>query len=582
MSIRLHFALLSLLLPILNVAQVTFADALPGCLQVSNKMGQSCGGGTNLFDINGSGQFEVNNIDGINCCGGSPGGSTDSYFEFEVIDISSYMNVTFMVDYSASSTEYEDDSPGAPILGCAGTIIPDISHDQIIFAHSLNDAPFILNAPGAYIHGKTQADFTGTYTSPSFNGNTLKIRIYAANKAVEEAFYFENLSVRGTPKIISAGPDNATCNLNPVTLMGSGLGSWSGGAGTFGNLTNPVTTYTPNASEVNSTVTLTYSGKPGTGGCAATYPPPSDDVDVTISPGPQADFMGGSMLCPGECSDIDINIAGGTPPFNVSFSAQIGSLPPLTLSNIPISTFMEIIKVCFTSSTFPLPQYNAGPPKTIFISANAADNSGIFTLLSIKDANNCVGTVNGSAVFDFLLQPQATPYTLSTYGDSSGQAIFEFNEAEPFILGSEIGFVTYFTDIALTNQVFSPYPSNGDTLYAVITNTDGCVSNPKELILKVLPKTATVMDNNDFEKFLICTNPFSNSLSINFVSIQSFTKTQIVLINIYGQNVRSVYANNGAQSIVFENVSSLPCGLYTVAIICENKIVSSKRILKIG
>ncbi len=76
-------------------------------------------------------------------------------------------------------------------------------------------------------------------------------------------------------------------------------------------------------------------------------------------------------------------------------------------------------------------------------------------------------------------------------------------------------------------------------------------------------------------------NPFSNSLTIGLESNQTFDKSEIILTNMYGQKVRSAFANSGELSVVFDDVSDLPRGIYTVATLDENKLVSWKRVIKI-
>jgi hypothetical protein len=115
-------------------SQVTIADALPGCLDANiNSAGTGCGGGTTIFGLT-AGQFIVQNVDGAACC--ATGGDWNSFFEFEVINISSYTNVAISMNYSAVPENYEDEG-GGPYFGCTNTPI-DNSHDQIVFQYALN------------------------------------------------------------------------------------------------------------------------------------------------------------------------------------------------------------------------------------------------------------------------------------------------------------------------------------------------------------------------------------------------------------------------------------------------------------
>ncbi|MFM2393507.1 MAG: hypothetical protein RLZZ546_1489, partial [Bacteroidota bacterium] len=480
-------------------SQVTIAEGLPGCLDVDNQMGVACGGGTSFFGINGLGQFEVKNIDGITCCGGSDGGSTDSYFEFEILDISSFMNVNFSIEFDAASTSYEDDSPAAPIFGCTGSPVPDNSHDQIVFAYSINGGPFVLNAPGAYIHGTSQANFSGIFNSPNLNGNTLRIRIYAANKATAEEFYFSNLIVRGTPKAISAGPDKTVCGILPIGLMGSGIGTWSGGDGTFSAPNSPTSNYTPDAGELNSTVTLTYTGNAVSPACANEFPPPSDNMEVTVSSQPEVELNGGATMCQGDCTDITVSITGGSPPYNVTLN--ISAIPfPITIPITP--SIDDKFTVCYESSSFPIPTYNSGT-KTISVPASFADQTISIFISNISDGGNCPGIIDNTPItFNFLRQPQATPANIEVCDDGSGSSIFDLTTIESEILGNETGIVRYFDgpDRTTATEIFSPIVGGTQTIYAFIESNDGCFSTPVEIDLIIKPPgnvgTVSLLCNN--------------------------------------------------------------------------------------
>ncbi|MBL0034443.1 MAG: hypothetical protein IPP26_01510 [Flavobacteriales bacterium] len=58
----------------------------------------------------------------------------------------------------------------------------------------------------------------------------------------------------------AAGPYEV-CGTDPVTLNATtnGTGEWTGGAGIFADNADPGTTYTPAASELGTTVTLTWN-----------------------------------------------------------------------------------------------------------------------------------------------------------------------------------------------------------------------------------------------------------------------------------------------------------------------------------
>ncbi|MEZ4986098.1 MAG: SdrD B-like domain-containing protein [Saprospiraceae bacterium] len=63
------------------------------------------------------------------------------------------------------------------------------------------------------------------------------------------------------PPTANAGGDQTVCGVTAVniTATANAAGTWSGGAGTFADATMASTTYTPDASEVGTTVTLTWT-----------------------------------------------------------------------------------------------------------------------------------------------------------------------------------------------------------------------------------------------------------------------------------------------------------------------------------
>ncbi len=95
----------------------------------------------------------------------------------------------------------------------------------------------------------------------------------------------------GVDFVISTLPTQTICNPSSTAGLGgqvvltdatSGTGKWSGGAGTFSSTTNLDATYTPDVSEIGTTVTLTLTADdpdaagPCTGGQTTT-------VDITVN-----------------------------------------------------------------------------------------------------------------------------------------------------------------------------------------------------------------------------------------------------------------------------------------------------------
>ncbi len=541
------------------------ADGLPGCLAVENMVGVGCDGGTTFYGINGSDQFQVQNVDGAACCDPGQGGDWNSYFEFEEIDISCFSDIEISMDYSAStggSGGFEDDSPGSPLFGCTNTIV-DNSHDQIVFTYILDGGAEVQSL---YVHGETQADFTGTWTEGPLNGNTLRIRIYASNKATAEIFYFENLEISATIEDIDAGPDMLLCDLDPVNLAGSGEGTWSGGLGVFSDINSPTSTYTPDASENNSTVILTYTG------CSvcSDYPEESDMVELTFTPltadpagplnvcddgsgsgifdltsldgtvnggsvltvnwysdaglttpiadpsnysssggfvfatvtdgtceseavsvelildeAPTYHLSGDVILCPGDCEDVIFYLEEGSGTYDLDIS--------ITFSGIPINFTMPSvmtgvkIEICYDGTGI-LPTYDAGSMVLTIPTTYTID--GTVDITGMNDANDpfCEGVSDGqiSALIDLLDAPEAgDPDPLTECDEGGGFATFTLSDADADVLNGGAGTVMYYSNMDLTNEIFSPYNTMTTTVYAVVD--DGvCVSEPVELDLEVI------------------------------------------------------------------------------------------------
>jgi hypothetical protein len=92
-----------------------------------------------------------------------------------------------------------------------------------------------------------------------------------------------------------AGENQAVCGNGPVVLAAMGIGEWSGGQGNFSDITDPNAEYTPAASELGSTVALTWTASDPTGQCASS----EDIVYITFIPESDAEFMyDGIEFCP--------------------------------------------------------------------------------------------------------------------------------------------------------------------------------------------------------------------------------------------------------------------------------------------
>ena len=105
--------------------------------------------------------------------------------------------------------------------------------------------------------------------------------------------------------IANAGADLTACSGEVVQLMATQpvgtTGTWSGGAGIFSNTSSANSTYTPDISELNTTVMLIWSLSGGMGSMCFDG---MDTLDLTVTPGLDVDAGDDSFICAG--SDFDL------------------------------------------------------------------------------------------------------------------------------------------------------------------------------------------------------------------------------------------------------------------------------------
>ena len=96
--------------------------------------------------------------------------------------------------------------------------------------------------------------------------------------------------------VVDAGQDDVICGLGGVMLNATGDGAWSGGAGSFDDVNSPTATYTPDASEEETIVVLTYTLN------LASCTGFSDDVNLAFFKEPEdTEFSYGVIdVCPGD------------------------------------------------------------------------------------------------------------------------------------------------------------------------------------------------------------------------------------------------------------------------------------------
>ena len=215
-----------------------------------------------------NGAFTVNEVEGAPCCA-PEGGGNDNNWETVTIDISTYCEVQFSLN-TTSSGDLECLSPGIPIFACQGVTSTDDFHDQMVITYVLDGVP----TQAAYICGDNGV---GPISVTNLVGNTLLIRIQAANKFGSETYTWDDVLVEGfEPQMVTLNvPQTVFCENDPAIFLStfqSGIpGTWSG-PGVIGNQFdpdlagpgNPILTFTPNPGEcaLPATIQMTVTAAP--------------------------------------------------------------------------------------------------------------------------------------------------------------------------------------------------------------------------------------------------------------------------------------------------------------------------------
>lgn len=145
---------------------------------------------------------------------------------------------------------------------------------------------------------------------------------------------------------------------------------WTGGLGVIGDPQWQSTDYTPDAAELNSTVTLTFTGAPAYTGC----PAPSDQMNITMNPLPYVPTFSHADFC-GSTSGPAFNIAtpGGYLILNFFY------VPPLAID--PVT---GVITNATPGNTYPVIYYFTNPCLS-------------YTIVNVTSIEAPSGTLSGSA-----------------------------------------------------------------------------------------------------------------------------------------------------------------------------------------
>ncbi|MEZ4933889.1 MAG: hypothetical protein R2788_17420 [Saprospiraceae bacterium] len=206
-----------------------------------------------------SGQFTINDIEGLPCCnGGIEGGGNDNSWTSEIINLTGYCDISISLEVFGIGN-FECNDPSFPIFGCSGFTPPDNSHDQVVLQYNLDGGGWTQFGYVCGLNG------TGPISVNGLNGTTLQIRFYAACKSNGETYTVDNIvvngSVGGTPTFAQIGPlcETGSIEILPTASIEGITGTWDIGpnfdpSGLGGTITTIV--FTPDPSFCASQATM--------------------------------------------------------------------------------------------------------------------------------------------------------------------------------------------------------------------------------------------------------------------------------------------------------------------------------------
>lgn len=265
-------------------------------------------GSTGAFDASPSGIVFVNNLTGeIDIAGSTPG-------TYQIIRFDSSSVCPSYVDFALTITN----NPIAEYLYSNG----------VYCASAISTAPIFSVGGSAGVFSSTPSGLVFADTASG--------EVDLVNSAAGIYIVTNSINAIGCPAVsdtstitiavqsIDAGAPVYACTGNGATLLGiatgpnSGSVTWTGGSGTYANINNDTTLYSPSLNDVNLGVinlTLTMNG-------TANCPSISDDVLLTIELGATAEAGNNVSVCDGGGAPVILNGSIGGLATSASWSTN--------------------------------------------------------------------------------------------------------------------------------------------------------------------------------------------------------------------------------------------------------------------
>ncbi|MDA9773668.1 gliding motility-associated C-terminal domain-containing protein [Saprospiraceae bacterium] len=257
-------------------------------------------------------------------------------------------------------------------------------------------------------------------------------------------------------------------------------------------------------------------------------------------------LTGGGDLCGTNCTTVEWNIVGGTPPYTLDMNFTLGAFD--IDFTVPAPTATGFVDVCLDPST-PIPFFN--PPSTIVLN-EAFGSLATIEMTGITDNSGCSVTLSNQIIdINLIDEPIANMIDPidSICIEIGGMATVDLSLYEDLINDEAGNTVIWYSDPALNNEIGPIFmTSTNTTIYAVVSSGPGCQSDDiqVQILLSITPQLdpiAAVFACGEYEiPFVTGTNLTSNA---GFFSAPGGTGTQYFAGEIITMNtVIYIYDDN--------------------------------------
>ncbi len=190
-------------------------------------------------------------------------------------------------------------------------------------------------------------------------------------------------------------------------------------------------------------------------------------------------------LCPGQCTDLDWDVSGGTAPYDLTFGVTAGGFGLVeTIPGLPVTGSLTVCHVAGGG----IPSFDIGTN-----TLNLTDFFGTsyqVELINIADNAGCSTALMGQSI-DINLVSSPTINSIAPIEicqEIPGPAQLDLSQFDAAIGGGET--VEYFSDIALTLPTGPIINVSSDLMVYAIVNVNGCLSNSIliNILLSPLPQ----------------------------------------------------------------------------------------------